>query len=243
MKYKNNKKITTLHILILPFLISNAVDAALLYTDDFSTSTMTDNKNGYIGGWYGNPVPLGQWFGNSDNVSISSGEMTVGTTGSYGSAAIALTPDIFDGAGTYTLTFDVTSYTGDANDYGQVSVWRGSGYEFSNSSANAIFVNSELETSFVANGAASVEQLDSMSFTSAGTAMSLDFDYDGSSLIGIFMGSFNEAWPFPSIKYDNVQVSSVQVSSVPEPSVPMLCVVAAGVICLRRNRREQGAVL
>lgn len=209
--------------------------AAVVFTDDFSSGSVANHPNGYVGGWYGSPVPMSQWFGNTTDASIGGGSLTVGTTNLYRNAVIALTPGMFDGAGTYTLTFDVTNYAGDSNDYGRVRVWSGSGYDLSGTSPNALFINSET-AAFVAQGTAVVSELANLVFTSSGTSMTLNFDYDGVGLVGVFLGAYTGGYPFPSINYDNVQIAKSVPPPIPEPSAPMMAIVAATLFCLLRRR-------
>ena len=159
--------------------------------------------------------------------------MTVTTTspGSYRSAVMLFEPALFtDGAGEYRVTINVAGYVGDMNDSGLVSVWSGSGYDLSGSSGDAIWVNTQ-STPFTAQGGATVSELGSLAITGTGIH-TLQFTYDGTSAIGIFLGATTTAYPFPTVEY-----GSMELALVPEPSSAMLGGMALCALLLRRKRR------
>lgn len=188
---------------------------AVIFADDFSSSTLTTNPNGYLGGWYSSQISFGEWVADTGHASISGGLATVDSTSGVRSLAIVIDPANFSGAGTHTLTFDVSSYSGDGDDTGLVRIWQGSGYNLGLDSADGIQVDTQAG-SFEAFGSAEAEQLADFSFTTTGSAYSIDFDYDGSSAVGIFLGVQTSAWPFPEASFDNISLSSA--AAIPEPT-------------------------
>lgn len=95
-------------------------------------------------------------------------------------------------------------------------------------------------------GNATSSQLASVSYTSTGTGLNLDFIYDGFSTIALFFGATNKGWPFPTVNYDNIHISSIvpvaATSAIPEPAavLPTGLVLTCGAL-LRYRRRTARA--
>jgi hypothetical protein len=217
-----------------------SVSHAAVAIFDFSTETIEDRFNGYVGGWYGNNLDFDQWYGSATDVSISGSNLIVGSTAPNDarSAVVILDPAVFavDGAGDYSLTFDLSAFTmsdsqpNTGDDVAFASIWSGSGYDLSGRSGNALFVSPGLGT-ITPQGTASASEIARGEFSSAANGLIVDFTYDGSSAIFIFLGALEQGgWPFPTASFANVSVSPV-----PEPSMlGLLFGVAAFVLGGRR---------
>lgn len=159
-------------MLSMAFASSASVQAStVVFSEDFSTSTLANNPNGYLGGFYTPQVAFGQWVGSNDGVSITTGVMTAAPTSATRTGGIVLSPSLFAeaGPGTYTLTFDITSYSGSSNNNALVSVWSGAGYDLSLSSSSSLIVDT-YAAQFTPSGSATASLLASGTYTSAGNA-------------------------------------------------------------------------
>jgi hypothetical protein len=230
----------SLKYLTLVFCFGVLISKAAI-TVDFSSETIEDQANGYLGGWFGNPMSFDQWYGASSDASISGGQLNVTTTSGYRGAVLLLDSSAFEpfGAGSYTLTYDVTSFSlsngasTSADDFAEVRIWSGSGYDLTNTTGNALSVSPQ-NGSFTAQGTATVNLLASGQVNSTGIANTLQFEYDGTSAIGLFFGAITGNWPFPDVSYDNLSIGPV---AVPEPgSIALYCgLLTGGLIMLRRR--------
>jgi len=231
---------------MLACVVATPLAAAVIYTENFATTTLADKPNSYLGGYYGSPVTFGEWVRASNStISANSGSLQVGSDSGFRSAAVLLSPDLFPSAGTYTLSFDILNYTGDANDTATVGIWSGSGYDLTHSSGSALILNS-LTGVLQAQGSATSSQLSSTSYMAAGS-YSVDFTYDGYSTVALFLAATTGGYPFPTVRYDNVTISSMSApmefpasspaESIPETTVPAIFGLAASLGLLRRRRR------
>jgi len=227
----------------------------IIFAEDFTSSTVRNQEEGYLGGWFGASAQyaFGEWFGNTDPVGITApGALAVlDNTDSFRSAGIILAPEIFGGvAGGYTLSFDLLSLVlsdeengnpilGETH-WGQVNIWSGAGYDLTQTTANALRVNS-LGGTFEAEGTATVADLATTTLTAPGSGYTLQFDYDGVGAVGLFFGANRTAYPDLTVTYDNISVSR-SVSVVPEPSTGLLGVlIIAGYGMSSRRRRSHQA--
>ncbi|MGC4015392.1 MAG: PEP-CTERM sorting domain-containing protein [Luteolibacter sp.] len=215
--------------------LSPAAMAATVFTENFSSTTLVDKPNSYLGGYYGNQVNFGDWERSGPTVVLSSGTLQVASDSGYRSAAILLSPSLFPAAGEYTLSFDIVGYTGDANDTATVSVWSGSGYDLTKTSGNSLILNTQTGV-LQALGSASSTLLTSANYNATGTGITMNFTYDGVSTVALFFGATTGGYPFPTVQYDNVSVSQASMSVVPEPSTAAVLVLPA-LGCLLRRRR------
>lgn len=231
--------------LVLPILASTgSVKAAtVVFQEDFSSSTIVGNGNPYYGGWYSPQVTAGKWNGAYE-ASITSSELRVNPTSGTRSAGLILDPSKFSAPGQYTLTFDVTSFQvdgGPADDFGLVSVWSGSGYDLTRTSGSALILDTYSAQLKGADGA-TTKELGSLTFRDTGTKQ-ITFNYDGTSAVALFFGASTGGWPFPTVKYDNINLTMPSLSMrpgntpVPEPSVMMLSAVVGMAGCFIRRRK------
>lgn len=235
-----NKKtniLAAVRLCLLPIvaLAGDLKASTVVFQENFTTTSISGQPNPYLGGWFVPQVALQQWTGPSE-ASITTGTLTVTATSGTRTAGIVLPPTLFLGAGNYKLTLDVTGYAGDANDYGVVTVWAGSGYGAAGETGNSLVVDT-YTASLSAKGTAVVSLLASQSFTAAG-ARELTFSYDGTSAVALFLGATTGGYPFPEVAFDNISITAVpEPEVIPEPSVMALSAVLAAGALMRRRRR------
>ncbi len=249
---KTAKKMTCMAICLN--LVALTAQGALLNVD-FSTATFEDQATGYLGGWFGNEMSFGQWYGEGIRINMGGHGLTVNNsaTDSFRGTVIFLEPSLFGGeAGTYTLQFEVTELsffdapnnpentpidgTPGTHGSGWVGIMEANGYDLDQNppSGDAIFVNTTPGNSanlFEAEGSATVENLASMALLETGV-FSLDFTYGGTGAVGLAFGSINSAYPHTLINYDNVVV-------IPELSSFLLGILALGSVCLGNKIRNR----
>ena len=185
--------------------------STVVFFESFTGTTIIYNSIPCLGGWYDSQAVFEQWYGLSmEEVAISNGVLQAIPTSSTRFGGIILSPDLMAGPGTYTLAFDLAGYEGDSNDTAIVGIWTGSGYDLTETTANALILNTE--TGILGTlGTATANQEVSLSMTTTGS-YSLDFAYDGTSAVALFFGARTGGYPFPTAEYDNI------VLSIPEPS-------------------------
>jgi len=207
---------------------------AVVFFDDFSSTTITDQPQGHLGGWFpADQFSFGQWYGDTNEsgttLEIANSNLTVSTDSTFRSTVMLLDPATFtDGAGSYLVTVSVTGGQFDTGS-GRVLVWGGSGYDLSLSSGNGIEVRPKAGD-LIAKGGTSVEDLGDLSINSVGTH-SLQFDYDGTSAVAIFLGLSRTGWPEPEISY-----GSITLTYIPEPSAALLSALSLAGLLARRRR-------
>ncbi len=214
---------------------SHAQTLVPVFSDDFSTSTKFNSGNPYVGGFYSPQLPLQKWTGNNGDVTISSGEMKVTSTNSVRSAGIILGNTLFDGAGEYVLAFDMKSYTGASNNTAFASVWSASGFQIGANNNSSIVVDT-FSAQLNALGNSQAAKLAEATFNTVGNGKTVNFTYDGTSAVGLFLGVTTQGFPFPIATFDNVVVSKVVADPIPEPSLTLLLGFAAFGSTLMRRR-------
>jgi len=208
-------------VLTVAFFCLSFVSHAAVATYDFSSETLVDEFNGYLGGWYGNNFAFDQWYGDFTNSSITGSASEVSSTApdDERSSVVLLAPSEFSsqGAGDYELRFDLTGFTlsdglSGGNDFAFASIWSGSGYDLSAATGNALFV----EQGFITpQGTAVANEIARVELTSQANNLNLGFTYDGTSAIAIYLGAGEDGgYPFPTALFENVQVVAV-----PEPGM------------------------
>ncbi len=234
---RNMKTLLSLGSLCLFASASQA--ATVVYSENFSSSTLTSNGNPYLGGWFTPQTAFQQWVGDGSS-SITTGALRVEPTSGSRSAGVVLSPGIFPAAGSYTLSFDVTAYNTSAGDPAKVTIWSGKDYGASNT-GNSLQIDT-YNMQLNPQGAASVASLGSATFTAAGSStQSITFTYDGVSAVALFFGASTDGWPFPTATYDNITVTQNSPVVIPEPSVSALAAGMVGVMCLLRRRNARVA--
>lgn len=232
------KTILSLASLCLVVSIAPLSAATTVFSDTFSSSTVSNYWAANVGGNAGNHIGFGQWAGPSE-ASITTGALTVNSTSSIRSAGIILSPADFaaTGSGSYTLSFDVTAYNGgNSSNKGLVTIWTGSGWN--GSSALQLAMS---QASLVASGSAVASQVGSAAVTGLATQQSITFNYDGTSAVAMFFGMNTAAWPHGSLSFDNVSISKNTPLPVPEPSVSALAAGLVGTMCLVRRRNARAS--
>ena len=204
-----------------------------VYSENFSTSTLPSRPQGALG-FFNNNINFGE-IGVASRATIDLGELVVDTTSNFRGIGIALDPDSFFGQGIYEVAFDITNYSGDFNDFAEVGVYSGRGYEFGND-RNALLLNAQTGQ-LTGQGSAVAEELRTETFTSVGRE-SFTFEYDGTSAVALFFGARTSGSPFPDVSFDNISVTSAQFNSaVPEPSSALLVGCSAVFLFGRRRAR------
>jgi len=199
---------------------------------DFEGVVVSDNPNGYIGGWFGSPVAFGEWVGSTTDVNVVNDTLVTTTTSTARYAAVAFDPGALYGAGDYVVTFDSTLVISDTNNNGTVTIWSGDGYDLTESSPNALIVDT-LSGTVDTQGTATSTELANYSFTTNQAQQSIAFTYDGSSALVLFFGAATDGYPFPEIHYDNIEIQLV----IPEPNSFMLPLAAIFMAFATRRRR------
>jgi len=174
---------------------------------------------------------------NPRRTNISNNGLNVSSTSGIRTAGIVISPSLFDGAGDYTLTFDLTSYIGDSNDNALAEIWSGSGYNLTNNTSPDGLMVDTYSSSLKEFGNASAQLLADASLATASNGNQLGFTYDGSSAIAVFLGVKTDGWPFPSATFDNVSITT-NFNVVPEPNAAMLLGIAGTCILLIRRRNS-----
>lgn len=215
--------------------------STVLFAENFESTMLSAKPNAYLGGWFTPQVALQEWAGPKE-ATITTGSLQIAPTNGFRSAAVILGPSVFAGEGDYTLSFDLASYSGDANDAAVVSIWSGSDFGPAGSTGNALILDT-LSGTLKTKGTATATQLASVSLDSAASGIDLSFAYDGSSVVALFFGASTGGWPFPVARYDNISLTSALAetneasASVPEPmGAAGLVSLAAGAVLFRRRR-------
>ena len=213
--------------------VSGLFGATTIYEEDFTT-TMLPNSTQATVGFFNTNTPFDVIAADSD-ASIANGVLSVNTTSGFRGVGIILDPASFVGVGTYDFTFDITAFNDNGNTENSVvaNIFEGSGYDLGDN-GDALRLDSQLGT-LVGLGSATASQIASQEYTAAANAVTLQFDYDGSSAVAIFLGIQTDDFPFPSAQFDNFSVST---SAVPEPSSLLYLSVLPGFLLLRKRKRS-----
>ncbi|TVP79575.1 MAG: hypothetical protein EA353_05930 [Puniceicoccaceae bacterium] len=223
---------TTILSFVAASLTSLTANAAINIS--FDTETLQNLPNGYVGGFYGSEsrISLNQWFGGSGNISIADGVLKTNTDSGTRVGAYVFESSALSGAGEYELLFDITRFDGAPNNNGFVSIWSGSGYDLTNSSADALFIDTQTPT-VTPQGNAIAGEITRLSIQNTVINESIAFTYDGTSALILFFGAQTSGFPFPQVDYDNIRVSQI-----PEPAIWLwLAPIAAYVLVKRRLRK------
>lgn len=219
------------------FSVSAALSASVVFTEDFSSGSVFNSGNPYLGGWFSPQVGFGQWVGTS-GISITTGALQTTTTSATRSAGIVLSPSLFTatGAGSYSFTFDITSYTGDSDDRAIVNIWAGRGYDMTNSSGNALILDTFRAELVAVGPSTSRELLNSATYNAPATAVEITFEYQEGDAVAIFLGAHTGNWPFPTVRFDNLSLAFVPPAPIPEPSSSILFALFTSLALLHRRR-------
>ena len=204
----------------------------VIYEEDFTNTVLPSSTQATVGFFNGNTAF--DVIGVAANASVSGGALSVNTTGGFRGIGIILDPASFVGVGTYDFTFDITSFNDNGNTGSSVmaNIFEGSGYDQGNN-GDALRLDAQLGT-LVGLGSATANEISSGVFTAAANEITLQFEYDGSSAVAIFVGVETDSFPFPTAQFDNFSVST---SAVPEPSSLLYLSVLPSFLLLRRRNR------
>lgn len=212
---------------------------------DYGFSTLTDDSAGAFGGQNESiEMEFEEWTGEGSVASIANGVLTVIPVQNVGSAIFAVESSSLGGAGEYEMKFDVTRWvtadpeTGTDNETasGFASVWRGEGYDLSNSTPDALDITTETSPIVDASGNATAERLDRLTFDKTGNNKTISFTYDGSSGSALIfvLGAEAVGFPNPEIDFENFRVQVI-----PEPSTLVwLIPILVFALCTRRRERH-----
>ncbi|RYD19801.1 MAG: hypothetical protein EOP88_17565 [Verrucomicrobiaceae bacterium] len=235
-----NNILSLASLCLVASIVPLSAASTVIYTENFSSTTITNSYAGFIGGNQGSNVAFNTWVGSTE-ASITTGALRVAPSGGTRSGGIILSHETFaaTGAGSYTLSFDVSAYSGNPANKGMVTIWSGSGYTYGNS-VNALELAFS-SASLVGRGSATASPLGSTTIanTDAGTRKSITFNYDGTSEVALFFGMTATDWVHPVVNYDNIEISHNAPVPVPEPSVTALAAGMVGAMCLIRRRKAR----
>ena len=208
------------------------LQAATVFMEDFSITTTLPGGQGYLGFFNTNVEPDGVVVATGS--SIINEALVVAPDANFRGVGIALDSATLSSAGAYRLQLDILSFDPGMNGttigtgFAQVAIYSGDGYQADNDN-NALELSADTGV-LTSQGNASASLLTTQQFTSAEDNISIDFNYDGSGAIVIFLGGSTGPFPFPTIIYDNISVASI-----PEPST-MLLVMLSPIVLLNRKR-------
>lgn len=239
----------TYTMMSLIFSLNLAVNASaeIIYYEDFSGSFATVDSNSLVfGGSASNSghrtLGFNQFGGQTTLTNLSAIGGTLGiasTSTNRRGVSLILDPTIFTpGAGDYRVSFDVSNYTAGsgASPAGVFLLYAASGYNIApaNNGNARVVVNASTAAgtplSMFGSAGASINGLVDNSVNGNGS-VSVDFTYDGSSAIGLLVGSnFGTSY-----QIDNL---TVQTASVPEPnSLLLISSLGLATVAVRRRRR------
>lgn len=206
---------------------------AQIYSDDFTSSSIDNESNAYLGGWYGSQVSFDQLFGPGSSASITGGQLDLTSTSGVRGAFLVLPPAMFGTETIFSLTVDVDEVDiGSSGNDVLARVFTGSGYDLTLSSADGLFVNPGAG-SVTAFGSSTASLAAEMSL-SAGEGQVLDFTRSADDAVLVFIGSDASAgWPFPEM-----QVASISIAALPEPSTLGLLVLSSSLVVFHRKRKS-----
>lgn len=207
---------------------------AQMYSDNFSSSTIEDVPNAYLGGFYGSNIDFGQWFGVSSGeaieASISGGELILNSTSGLRGAFLVLAPSVFGSDTELTLTLDVASLDlGNAVNSATARVFTSTGYDMTLSSADALFINPQAASVTTLGGASVVMAAEST--LAQGSGQTIDFTRPDGHAVLVFLGVTGQAWEFPEMRVSEMSVNA----AIPEPSAFLL--VGMGSLALLHRKR------
>lgn len=243
------KKIPLLSAVALISVESSHAD--VVYIQDFdatpSLAFIAERENSFLGGSAGtndSTVVLGDFFGATNGVNISSGALNFTNLGDGGrSRGMGIWLDSSGWAlGDVTVTFDITGHapggSGDAETVFQA--YFADGFDTATSS-NGDGVSLDLHEGTLVtqspdlglSGNAQGGRIGSvLTFNTVSTGLSVTFDYTGNDAIGlVFYNDANGSDPNATFSVDNIVVETI-----PEPSSALLVGLSAFAFMLRRRR-------
>ena len=236
------------HSIPLAFFIGFAspMQATVIYSEDFSSTT----TNGL--GTQANLGFFGPNFAALNDIAVAANStvqnealfFNSNTGNEFRGIGIVLDAAAFVGIGSYTLQYDIVDFQlsspfGSAfDDQLQAIVWTANGFVEGTSDGLTINAQSGDVVLSAPESTASATQVASqaVSFQDApntGT-FNLDFEYDGSEAVVLYLGAVSDGFPFPEITIDNISVSSL--SAVPEPASTTLLGLGLLTLTFRRRR-------
>lgn len=174
--------------------------AANVYTTDFTAGYTSSGSDAHVLGGATPDVTANQWFGSTNNVSITDGDLTLGNTSTnrFRGAGVWLDTSVAGWeAGTVTVEFDASNFAAGTDSEAVFQVFAANGVDVSNSVSLDLHGGFGLNGSPVATGTATIAMLGSeQAFTGSTTAtpstVSLTFSYNGTDqYIGLVFANSN----------------------------------------------------
>lgn len=231
----------TLTTLSAGLLLAGAANAALFYSEDFTSLTLEAQSESTNNPTITATTTGGTWSagGTTEGAAIvnvaGNNQLNFqrpNTTGGWSGSTVVLAGALFtDGAGTYTLKYD---YANQTNTTARLfaAVW---GVNYNTGTVNTLnhvagaWNRTVPTTSVTTTGDATATLLNSRIDATVANGLTLDFIYDGSSDVMLVFGGGRSNANFGNSRLDNVSI-------VPEPSSAML-LGGLGVLALLRRRK------
>lgn len=233
---KNNMKNA---FLIGGITLSSALasQAALVFTEDFSgTYTNTNGATTFDG----TTIAPESWFGSSNGVSITAGDLTLGNTtqNRYRGAGVWLDTTGWT-TGTVTVSFEASNFAEGINSDAIFQVFAANGVDATNTVSLDLHGAQGLDGSPVATGTATIAMLGSeQAFTGSTTATpsteSLTFSYNGTDqYIALVFANSNGVTTGTG---NTVDIDNLTVNTIPEPSSAVLLGLGGLALMVRRRK-------
>ena len=225
---------------------ASPMQAAVIYNEDFSTTTTQGLGTQATLGFFGPGFAAFDAIAVAANATVQNEELffNSNTNNEFRGIGIVLDGASFVGNGPYSLQYDIVDFQlnspfGSAfSDQFQAIVWTANG--FVQGTSDGLVVNAQSGDVILSgpDSTASATQIASQAVSfqdspNTGT-FSLDFNYDGSEAVVIYLGAVSDGFPFPEITVDNISVSTA--SAVPEPTSVTLLALSFLAITARRRR-------
>lgn len=231
----------TIHIslTIIALILSNIIEAAVVITEDFSTTTFTTTSTDVISFGGASPaapnVLAGELFGATSGVNINGGSLNFTDVGRNITSGAGIWVDSQSlGNGTVTITFDVLNFTAGTN---AESIFQA--YFLNDATTNTLGFDLEGNgnhniTPNNVNTTGTFGTIgNEFSITADGQA-SISFDVtDQQSIALIFT---NSAAANGRSSQNEFSIDNIVVSIVPEPSSFILLILSSVILTLRRRK-------
>ncbi|MGJ8656042.1 MAG: PEP-CTERM sorting domain-containing protein [Akkermansiaceae bacterium] len=213
----------------------------VVYSEDFSAATLPSTTQANLGG-RSSLATYGE-ISVASSASIVDEALLLSSTSGFRGIGIAFEAGDLLPAGSYSLTLDITNFelTADRetniSDSLRVNIFTGNDFETETNTNDRIYLNAqtgELQERG-GSGTSNLVITENYNFTDDPNtgSIELNFDYDGSDALAIFVGAVSDGYPHPNITVDNITLTSVD--AVPEPSSALLLSLSS-LILLRRKR-------
>ena len=229
----------------------------VVFSEDFSTTILPTNTQAHLGG----NISLAT-FGEisvAANASIVNETLELSSTSGFRGIGIAFDADQLVAGTSYTLSVDIIDFELSSRfgsnfaDSLDINVFTGNDFLADNNNSDRLFLNAQSGELQNRNGSATATEVVSESVISFQDSpntgsIELNFDYDGSDSLAIFLGAVSDGFPHPTVTIDNITLSEsepgsggsssdIEVGTVPEPSSVLLLSLSS-LALLRRKRND-----